>query len=806
LSHETTGDKQVTFTIDGTSVTASDTTTILEAATSVGIHIPTLCYHARMTPIGSCRVCLVRIDGNDTPVASCATPVSEGIAITTNDKEISRLRRQAVQFLLLNHPLECPVCDKAGECELQDITYKLDVHKQEYDTAPATWDSDTDSPLIFRSDGRCIRCGRCVAICDEVQDAGAIDFVNRGYDTKISPTNGDTLDCEFCGQCVSVCPVGALLPKPFLNKIRVWDVDGTDTVCAFCAAGCALTAHTHDGSVYRVVSDRESTHNKGDLCARGTFGFQFVESDKRGKSAFEKTDGNTVAIGTDEAIEKAAAQLKQIVDKHGASSVAAIGSARMLNEAAFAFAWFMKKVVGTPHIDTEAGLGYRQMHEALYGGPVGTFDDLENCDATLVFGSDLGVEMPVPALRIIAAAKKHDAKVVTAAPYRTKLHKSSVGSLVYAAGTESALALAMAKIALDNNWVPDSVCENVDFAQVTMGMNYDVDALCKSAGLDRQQVESATKTLFSGTRRAVVVGPYAYTNAKARQATALLCRLVGPEVFLVSSDRGNAQGVTDVGCTPGADGKDYAEILDGIEKGQIKALWVAGSDPVALFAKYADSLDKLALLVVQDPFVSKTAEKADYFLPAASWGQKGGTCASAEGRFQRVNEFLPLNRFAKTDSDIFAQAGKCFDANADISIDLVEDDQEFVGRTMTTKIPKAPATPSGKTGDFMLVRGASLYMNGTISTHCRHLLTICPEAYVALSPQKMEALGARQGDRISILAGGVSVDVSVKADKSIPVNVGLVIDHFAESGVTALFDKNENVVAASIGSVMKSSD
>ena len=170
MNHPKSETAQVRLTINGQSVLATAKTTILEAARTLGVRIPTMCHHRRLTPIGSCRVCIVKVAGVEEPVASCTTPVSEGMAVTTSDDEIERLRRQAIQFLLLNHPLECPICDKGGECKLQDLTYELNVHRQEYDMSPVTWQNDTKSPLIFRSDGRCVRCGRCVAICAEVQD------------------------------------------------------------------------------------------------------------------------------------------------------------------------------------------------------------------------------------------------------------------------------------------------------------------------------------------------------------------------------------------------------------------------------------------------------------------------------------------------------------------------------------------------------------------------------------------------------------------------------------------------------------
>lgn len=817
MSHEKTENRQITLTIDGRQATAWPLTTILEAARSIGVFIPTLCYHARLTPIGSCRVCLVKVEGQTDPVASCATAVSQGMVVTTDDDELRRLRRQAIQFLLLNHPLECPVCDKAGECELQDITYKLDVHSQDYAMSPVTWQNDIKSPLIFRSDGRCIRCGRCVAICHEVQNAAAIDFVKRGYDAHIAPANGDVLDCEFCGQCVSVCPVGALLPKPFLNRIRVWDVQGTPTVCAFCGAGCAVSAHTRTDTLYRVVSNREGTHNRGDLCVRGTFGFQFVESEKRLASARVKGNGEAVQTDTAQAIEQAATRFKKIADAHGPQAVAGIGSARMPNEDALAFAQFMHKVVRSPHLDTEAGLGYRQLHTAMFGGPVGAFDDLETSDAILVLGSDLGVEMPVPALRVVAAAKQHDARIVAAAPYSTKLHAISRVPITYAPGSEAALAQVLAKIAIEKGLLPKSWQGTPQVAQIEKGLTTSVEDLCARAGVSVAQATAAAQAFFAGSRRTVIVGPYGYRDETSREAIALLAWLADPAVFILSAERANMQGVTDVGCAPGPEGLDYRQILDGIQAGTIKALWVAGSDPVALFKNREDALAKLELLVVQDAFLSGTAKLAHVVLPVASWGQKSGTTTSAEGRVQQLGQSLPCPDGLYTDARVFALAAKAYGAS-------LQADRAALGRLIRQTVdgyaqtagwadgegtfaatpkklapPRPPQALEPKASNgFWLVRSACLYMNGTLGTHCRHLRALCPQAYLALAPQTMESLGVSEGQKVSVTTAAGALEIATKKDAHIPAGVGTIIDHFSESGVSALFENVADCAAATL--------
>lgn len=781
MKDERTAQTPVTCTIDGQTVTADSSSTILEAASSIGIHIPTLCYHARLTSIGSCRVCLVKIEGYDAPVASCTTPVSEGIRVVTDDEELRRLRKQAIQLILLNHPLECPVCDKAGECELQDITYKLEVQRQDFDTSPETWKNDTGSPLIFRSDGRCIRCGRCVAICNEVQNVGAIDFIRKGYDAGIAPTNGEVLDCEYCGQCVSICPVGALLPKTFLNQMRVWDLEKTQTVCAFCGAGCSIIAHTRDNKLYRITSDREKSHNRGDLCVRGRFGFDFVEGEHRKSSALAKTDEGVQECLPREALLDATKRFMEIVEKHGRSAVAGIGSSRMLNEDAVAFSHFMRSVVGTPHLDVEAGLEYRDMHARMYGGPVGSFDDLEQCDAILVFGADLAVQMPVPALRAIAAAKKYDARIVTAAPFRTKLHTVSRVPMVYSPGAESALALAMAKTAVEENLVKKSIREHPDFPQIAQNLNFEFSTLCSNAGISEEQIKHATRMLFESKHPAVIVGSYGYCDEESRKAVALLSWMISPNVFLLGSDRSNVQGVVDAGCGPGENGLPYRQILQAIKEGQIKALWVVGSDPAAVYDQWEAVFDNLELLIVQDPVFSRTAEDAHFYLPVASWGQKAGTATSVEGREQVLRQFLERPDSMMTDAQVFEAATRILDSVIDT---------ELPKMTRTTASPAKEfslKTLPKNEDNFWLVRGASLFMNGTFSTHSLHLRTLYPKSFMAMSPKKLESLGLRDGESALVTTKGGSVEIMVKAGAEIPEHIGFFVDHFANSNAGILF-------------------
>jgi predicted molibdopterin-dependent oxidoreductase YjgC len=341
--------KMVNLTIDNKPVNVPEGTTILEAAETAGIKIPTLCFHKRLNPIGSCRMCVVDIDGYAEPMASCATPVENDISVTTDSDRLFKIRQDSLKLILVNHPLDCPICDKGGECQLQDLVYEFGIDKVEYKVDGLLRKTDYATPLIRYWPQRCIMCLRCVSACREIKGLGAIDIIDTGYDSQISPVNKDK--CESCGECLKVCPTGAITENLSRYKGRPWMVNRVKTTCTYCGCGCQLELNVMDNRVIAVTTSDDRGTNKGSLCVKGRFGYEFIGSDQRLQTPLIKENGEFRKASWDEALTLVADRFTKIKNESGPDALAGLSSARCTNEENYLFQKLMRAVIGTNNVD-----------------------------------------------------------------------------------------------------------------------------------------------------------------------------------------------------------------------------------------------------------------------------------------------------------------------------------------------------------------------------------------------------------------------------------------------------------------------
>lgn len=342
--------RTVNITIDGKALGVPEGTSVLEAARQAGIYIPSLCYHPKISITGACRVCIVEINGQTT--TSCTTPAEDGMAVITNSPYIENMRRDIVDLILSDHPYDCMVCQRAGDCELQELAYFYNIRQPIFKGERRTYARRDKNPFIDRDMEKCILCGRCIKVCDEVQGVGAIDYAFKGFDTRICPPFGRDLNCEFCGQCVAVCPTGALSGRMWIGSGRYKDVRETETICPYCGCGCNITLHTLRDNVIRV-SSRTDTPNEGWLCSKGRFNYEFINSPDRLTAPLvrRRKSGELEPATWDEALGLVAAQFSRIRKEHGPDALAGLASARCTNEENYAFQKFFRAAIGTNNVD-----------------------------------------------------------------------------------------------------------------------------------------------------------------------------------------------------------------------------------------------------------------------------------------------------------------------------------------------------------------------------------------------------------------------------------------------------------------------
>jgi len=340
---------KITFTLDGRPIETTPGKSVLQAALDAGVYIPNLCYSPLLEPYGGCRLCICQISGMRGLPTACTTKAAEGMAVESDTDEVNRIRRMILELMISDHPADCLSCPKNQACELQKVARFLGIDEQRVERFVRPPKIDDSNPFFVRDTSKCILCGKCVRVCQEVRGVSNLDFVKRGFQTEIAPFEGLIADsrCESCGECVDICPVGALLPKhetlPPTREVT--------TVCPYCGCGCGLVLGTRANRIVRVRAEEGNPASDGHLCVKGRFGLDFVGSPNRLKTPLIRKDGKLQEATWDEALGFAAARLAQIRDEHGPDAVAGFSSAKCTNEENYLFQKFMRAVVGTNHID-----------------------------------------------------------------------------------------------------------------------------------------------------------------------------------------------------------------------------------------------------------------------------------------------------------------------------------------------------------------------------------------------------------------------------------------------------------------------
>jgi len=807
----------VNLTIDDKQVTAPKTATIYEAAKLNGVNIPILCHDKKLKPFGACRMCLVEVEqmkGRQIP--ACTTPVTEGMIIRTSTPDIVKARKMVLELLLLNHPIDCPVCDKAGDCDLQNLTYEYKVDANRFTDEKFQHEIDYNNPLIERDMNRCVLCGKCARICDEIVSFGALTFISRGIETKIGCEFDEALNCEFCGSCVSVCPVGSLLARPFKFKARFWSLTKNKSVCGYCGTGCNLTLGVKDNKVLTTLYDENQGFHNGQLCVRGRFGYQFINSDKRLTKPLVRKNGRLEEASWDEALEIVASRLKG-----AGSAVAALATARLTNEELVLFKQLML-AAGSSSFDHSAGYA----HAALTKGFAGSFGtaacpstilDIQKSDLLLVIKTDTYETHPVVGFEINMAVKNKGVLLKILSDKTGKLSKlPDARTLVHAPGSEISIINTLAKVILDNKLADATAASIPGFAELEKALaDFTPEAVSARCGLSVVELKLLASA-YANAEKALILLPvgqaYPGHNAALANAIANLALIAGKlgkegSGVLCLSEKNNSQGAIDMGFQGGL---NAGQILDGCADGSIRTLFIAGENPIVSYpdhAKVKSALDNVEFLVVSELFMTETAAMADVVLPASSFAEKEGTFTATDRRVQHIKPAIRKIGQSRSDFEIFgaliAKLGGTAPATpvavfSEIAASVpgysgmtyvsLGDEGQFapVNVTPAFVVPQtAPVT--SEAGKLALVTGSALYHNGTLSQFGEGPMHVCPEGYIELSRADAAALKFSENDLLTVTSASGSIKLKARITPRMPQGVVFSPYHFGSNPVNQVW-------------------
>ncbi|MCG3112796.1 MAG: molybdopterin-dependent oxidoreductase [Candidatus Manganitrophus sp. SB1] len=855
--------KMLDVTIDGKKLSVPEGSLLLDTIRGLGMEIPAMCYHYTFSSFGSCGVCLVEVEGKNNNVRSCTAKITQGMVVKTNTEKIVDARKKAIEKHLIVHPLDCPVCDADGKCELQDMAYDLGVYDIKKGTRKEI-PEDTRSLVLDFNMNRCILCGQCINVCKEVQLVDALCFYKKDGKTHVGAHDGVPLYCEFCGDCLAVCPVGAIVSRFSKYSFKPWQLKKTVTTCGYCSDGCTLHLESEAQKVVRVTSklsylskfgqEVELGDDHGGTCVRGRFGFQYTQNESRLSRPLMKTDGQWSEVPWFKATAMIGKRLMEIKTQHGGEAIAGLITGRCTNEDVYLFQRLMRSVLGTNNIDTAARYGHMNSVTALQKtigiGQATTSDKaMTLSDVILVIGNDMTETNPVTALRLKEAKARFAAKLMVAHNFQTNLMALASHSLQYTVGGETALIQGLVKSILDKGLAFPAFVEKYPAAyealrQSVAGLSE--ENLARESGLPWEKIAEAAELLAKSKRGTLIWGEgivskkEGYHNALRLIDLALLTGLLEKEGagILPICEENNEQGAVDMGAVPEflpgqrpyaseADrerfrsawhtelpegiGATLPEILERAERGEIKALYLVGENPLGTLPnamRVRQALENVDFIVCQDPFMTETGEMADFVLPAAVAAEKEGTFTDVEGKIRRVAQAFDPRGEARPDWKIFCDLAKGmnhplqYKGPEDIAQEIAKlvpgyfrDERpaprperysdgafiaEIAGRYRATERKKEAAFP------FSLELIQVLYHSGKLSTRDPGLMKIEDRAVLYIGAADAEAMGLKTADTVKIKSSLGQVEVPVEVLESLPKGVVHFPNHFNRPNVKDL--------------------
>lgn len=767
----------VRLTINGREVIARKGDLVIAAAQRIGDYIPRFCYHERMSSVGMCRMCLVDIDTGRGPALqpSCMITVAADMVVNTKSQSALRAQEGVIELLLAQHPLDCPVCDKGGECPLQDQAFSHGPGESRYIEEKRHFEKPIPiSDLVLLDRERCILCDRCTRFADEVAGDALIHFSSRGNDTQITTFPDEPFASYFSGNTVQICPVGALTAKPYRFKARPWDLDQTESTCTTCAVGCRTVVQSSRDELLRYQGVDSDPVNWGWLCDRGRFNFESVNSGDRLDAPLVRVDDELVPTTWNSALARAAELITEAKVAGGAGSIAVLGGARGTNEDAYAWARLAHDVIGTPHVYPQMGDG-AQIN--LLGFDRATIDEAANATTIILIAPDLKEELPVLYLRLRDAAQKRRSRVLEftqkgsgLSPYAWKTieyHAGGITEAIRTAGKDPVIA-----------------------TQIEKG---NVVVVAGRANLAEHPLE-----VGNGVVAALQVAP----GAK----------------LLPAMRRGNVVGAIEMGLIPGTDGMHALEIAKAAASGNIECLILLGCDPLADFPDTDLARRMMAgapRIIAIDTFLTKSSSPAHVVLAAAAYGEKSGTTTNIEGRVTTLSEKVTPRGTSRPDWMIAVELADLL--GGDLGISSVDELTGAIAANITGfgaatvaalrtardgivckgSLPAATARVSAiderNSYDYRLVVSRKLYDNAIGTAKSPSLAHLAQGSQLHLHPLDVERVGATDGAEVKVTSKRVSMVFTVVADNTVVRGSAWVPFNQPGPSIGELIDSNEVV-------------
>ena len=798
----------VSIVVDGTEIEARKGEMVIAAAERAGIYIPRFCYHPRMRPVGVCRMCLVEIKGprGFALMPSCYVPVADGQDVVTTSPKVRKAQDGVLEFLLINHPLDCPVCDRGGECPLQDQTFAFGPGESRFVEEKRHWAKPIAiNPLVALDRERCIQCARCTRFAAEVAGDAMIDFVGRADGTEVNTFPERPFTSNFSGNIVQICPVGALTATPYRFKARPWDLETVESTCTACSVGCRVALQSSANRLVRHLGVDSDPVNHGWLCDKGRFFYQAFDGPDRLTTPLVRKGRDLVETTWPLALDAATEGLRRVLESGGPEAVGVLGGARLANEDAYAWARLAKGILGTDNVDCQLGDGLPA--EVVLGLPRATIDEACRAPAVVLLGPDLKEELPVLYLRLREAVVDTKVPLVEITAQPTGLTRHAAASLVHRPGEAQAVARALV-------------------GEEPLGEG--------AGGVPLPEIERARAVLAGRTGVVVVLGrpSLAEPPTATTEAAGVLAGSLDGARFLPVLRRANVHGALDMGLAPGllpgrvlldegrewftaawggvprGRGMDAGAMLSAAAAHRLQALVLLGADPLSDFPDRSlarAALDGVGFVVATDTFLTESARAAEVVLPVAGFGERTGTVTNIEGRVTRLGQKVTPPGSARSDWSIAAELARRLGQDllagsvGDLTDEIARVAPSHRGLTAqrlsrrehrdglvvavldgepgpSNQPPMLRWQPVGGTSSaspvdgyaLRLVCGRALYDAGQLVAHSPALRGLIPGAALRVNPAELAALGVRTGQAVRVSARRASVAMPVVGDGAVP--------------------------------------